>query len=159
MVDLSETKRTRLAWTAYPARERLGASCGALAIVLAVAGGVAFTTNWSLSWAGLAVAVQILALYRYFFPSRFEIDEKGISARYLIGRQRHLWSHIRRFHHDGQGVYLSTRAHRSRWDAFRGMHVLYGTRQDDVLALIRDYMAASRNEASAQGNGTDKGEL
>lgn len=115
----------------------------------------------SYPWGVLAAIVMVLALNRFFFPSRFEIDNTGISARYVISHQELKWTEIRRFHHDAHGAYLSTRVRRSRWDAYRGMHVLFGNRRDDVLSEIRKRLAATmtagatskvaRNDATEAG--------
>lgn len=124
-----------LAWRAYPARQRpaaavlAGLAIAAVALASAAVGGV--------FWGILAVVVLVLSLNRFFFPSRFVIDSEGVAARYLLGTQRFAWSEIRRFCCDRHGLYLSTRSRPSRLDAYRGLHLLFGARREEVLSRIR----------------------
>jgi len=97
----------------------------------------------------VAMLVLLVALNRFFFPSRFEIDDEGITAHYLLSSQRLEWAGLRRFLHDENGGYLSTRARRSRLDAWKGMHILFGDERDRVISLIRERLPARREEAVA----------
>ena len=89
-------------------------------------------------WALLAAVVLVAALNRFFFPSRFVIDDQGITARYFFRRQRLRWDDLRRFAHDRNGGYLSSRSRRSWLDAYRGLHILFGEKRDAVIEHIRD---------------------
>jgi hypothetical protein len=94
----------------------------------------------SLAWSILAVVVLVLALNRFYFPSRFVIDHDGITARYLLSRKRYEWSSVRRFLWDRRGAYLSTRGRRSWFDAYSGLIVLFGPHEAEVMKLIRRHM-------------------
>jgi hypothetical protein len=96
-------------WQAHPLREGPGrAVAGVLAVAtLAVLAGQLMQSVW---WAVLTVAFLVLALNRFFFPSRFVIDAEGITACYPVRRLRLKWAELRRFAHDKSGAFLSTRA-------------------------------------------------
>ncbi|MHC5002381.1 MAG: PH domain-containing protein [Planctomycetota bacterium] len=128
-----------LCWRAHPAGERVGRALVAGAVVAGLAG-LSAVLMQSVWWAALAIAVLVLALNRFFLPSRFAIDEEGITARYPLRRVRYRWSDLRRFVLDENGGYLSTRARASWMDAYRGMHVLFGNDRDAVVAGIRGHM-------------------
>lgn len=125
-----------LTWSAHPARERAAATAIALGAVaaLAVAAGV---LGGGVGWGLLAAAFLVLALNRFLLPSRFEIDDEGITARYPLRRQRARWTELRRVVHDRHGAFLSRRARPSRLDAFAGLHVLFGAERVRVLEAIR----------------------
>jgi len=127
-----------LTWRAHPARQRPGAAVLAALAVGAVAGACWLAGG---PWWGLgAVVVMVASLSRFFFPSRFAIDGRGVTASYLFGSRHFDWPRIRRFRYDRFGVYLSTRSRQSRLDAYRGMHLLFGTVGDDVLRCVRAHM-------------------
>lgn len=126
-------------WQAHPARERVGAAVGGAVAIVAITA-VIHISFQSLGWALLALAVLVVSLNRFFFRSRFRIDDEGIIARYPLRSQRLGWADIRRFVFDNNGGYLSTRARPSRLDAYRGLHVLFGSRRDDVIAQIRAHL-------------------
>ena len=126
-------------WRAHPARERVGRAAlgGAIVLALAAACGLLMQDAW---WAVLASAVLVLALNRFYFPSRFLIDDEGILARYPLRRLRRSWPEIRRFLHDENGGYLSPRVKATRWDGFGGMHVLFGTERESVIERITAHL-------------------
>ncbi|UCD76615.1 MAG: hypothetical protein JSV91_06755 [Phycisphaerales bacterium] len=134
-------------WRAHPARERFGLALLGATLILAV-GGVIFlmvradgaSLTVCSAWATLSVVILALALNRFFLPSRFSIDEQGITAWFPLRRRRFRWADIRRFVHDANGGYLSTRTRRSRLDAYTGLHILFGTRDREVIEQIRNHL-------------------
>ena len=122
-------------WQAHPARERIGAAALGLSVIGALTG-VVLLSFQSLVWAAAACLVLLVALNRFFFPSRFMINADGITARYLLHTQQIKWCDIRRFVQDDRGGYISTRAKRSWLDAYRGMHILFGTHRETVIKRI-----------------------
>lgn len=138
---------SELTWTAHPARERVGAGVVALLTIAAFA----LVVYLACGWLGpierrvvgvVAGLVLVASLHRFFFPSRFEIDADGITARYLLRTQRFPWSRLRRFTHDQRGGYLSSRGRASRFDAYRGLHILFGDQRERVVGLIRSHLPA-----------------
>ncbi len=127
---------TDFTWEAHPARERMGAAALGLSVIGAITG-VVWLSFQSPVWAAAALLVLLAALSRFFFPSRFMIDADGITARYLLRSQQLRWDDIRRFVQDDRGGYISTRAKRSWLDAYRGMHILFGTQREAVIERIR----------------------
>lgn len=135
-----------IAWRAHPAAERLGRAALASLAVLAASAGIA-TIGESAYWGVVALIVLVLALNRFFFPSRFSIDEEGIVARYPLRTVRMRWDELRRFAHDRYGGYLSRRIRPSRLDAFSGMHLLFDEDRDAVIACIKDRLTKARAAA------------
>ena len=129
------TRRT-ISWSVHPALDRVRATLAAMAVIVAVSMAVLLESgDWR--WAVLSAGVLLVSLNRFFLPSRYSIDERGITANYPFGRKRFLWADVRRFDHDDRGGYLSTRRRASRWDGFRGMHILFGRRRAEVIESIR----------------------
>ncbi|MCH8315916.1 MAG: PH domain-containing protein [Planctomycetes bacterium] len=133
---MTEDLGTDFTWQAHPARERIGTAALGLSVIGAITGAVGLSFQ-SPVWAAAALLVLLAALSRFFFPSRFLIDADGITARYLLGTQQIRWRDIRRFVQDHRGGYISTRAKRSWLDAYRGMHILFGTDREAVIERIR----------------------
>jgi hypothetical protein len=130
-------------WTAYPARERPWRAALGIALILAFAA-VLWLEFFSPWWAVFGLVVLLASLNRFFLPSRFVIDAKGITARFPMRTQHMNWADVRRFMHDANGGYLSTRARASRLDGFRGMHLLLGTKPERVITLIDSHLARAR---------------
>ncbi len=133
---MTEDLDTDFTWQAHPARERIGAAALAIGLIGAFAG-VVWISFHSPVWAAAACIALLATLNRFFFPSRFVINTDGITARYLLRTQQIRWNDIRRFVQDDRGGYISTRAKRSWLDAYRGMHILFGTQRETVIKRIR----------------------
>ncbi|OGF97609.1 MAG: hypothetical protein A2Z06_01635 [Candidatus Glassbacteria bacterium RBG_16_58_8] len=138
-----EGVESKFTWRAHPARERVGTTVIAVILVLALSFAVTLSFR-SLSWGSAGFLVLIVSLNRFFFPSRFSIDPEGITASYPLRRQRYRWDRVRRFHHDRNGGYLATRSTAHRLDAYRGMHVLFGCKPEEVIRRIRLCLQESR---------------
>ena len=143
--DTLSTRAAELSWKAHPFRERSLAGTITTLLILTLASAIYFSMG-SLAWSILAFVVLVLALNRFYFPSRFVIDHEGITARYLLSRKRYEWSSIRRFLWDRRGAYLSTRGRRSWFDAYSGLTVLFGPHEAKIMKLIRRHM----DEATSQ---------
>ena len=139
MAPAHENLPAEFNWQAHPATERVGAALGAAATMVAAAAAI-FVSFQSIAWSGLALAVLVLALNRFYFPSRFQIDSDGITARHPLRSQRFRWDDIRRFVVDARGGYLSTRSKRSWVDAHRGLHILFGSQREAVIEQIRAHL-------------------
>ena len=137
--DTLSNRAAELSWKAHPFRERSLAGTITTLLILALAAAIYFSMG-SLAWSILAFVVLVLALNRFYFPSRFVIDHEGITARYLLSRKRYEWSSIRRFLWDRRGAYLSTRGRRSWFDAYSGLTVLFGPHEVKIMKLIRRHM-------------------
>ncbi|MHC5114443.1 MAG: hypothetical protein ACYTGP_08460 [Planctomycetota bacterium] len=127
------------AWRAHPAREHAGRAVVALAVIalLAIVATFVGKSPW---WALGTTLLMFLGLNRFFFPSRFSIDDDGITASYPLRSQRFLWVEGRRFVHDADGGLLSTRARPTRFEPRTSMYVLFGRHKDAVVGRIRTHL-------------------
>lgn len=128
-------------WQAHPAKQRVKASMVG-GIIIFILGITILLTFKSWILALFAIFVLVLRLNRFYFPSSFSIDNNGITAKYLLRTQQMDWSKIKRFETDNYSAYLSERSIPSRWDAFRGMHILFGNEREKVISLIKTGMKA-----------------
>jgi hypothetical protein len=140
-----DTAADVLRWRVHPARERIVAAVFALTVILVMAF-LASSIMHSLGWGLLAVAVQVLALRRFFLPSEFLIDADGVTASTLWARRQYRWDEIRRFLCDAQGGFLSTRSNSSSLDLFRGIHLVFGKNREAVVCRIQGHL---REETAA----------
>ncbi|MFQ6608212.1 MAG: hypothetical protein ACE5EE_06710 [Fidelibacterota bacterium] len=123
-------------WRAHPARERVKIAMLGGFIILSL-GIIIFTSFQSILLTLFSIFVLVLQLNRFYFPSSFSINSQGISAKYLLRSQRMNWSKIKRIEQDNYGAYLSKREIPSRWDAFRGMQILFGNEREKVKSLLK----------------------
>lgn len=132
-------------WRAHPARSNPVRGATAMLVILAAGWGVqawVAIPGWSIA-AGCAASVALLlSLNRFFLPSRFEMDDDGISARYALSSRRFEWSEVRRFAHDDEGGILTRRSRPSRLDAWQGLHLLFEGRGGEIIPRIKAHLDA-----------------
>ncbi|MCH2132313.1 MAG: hypothetical protein MK116_01055 [Phycisphaerales bacterium] len=141
---MSTADEQTIRWSVHPAREQPARAVAALVVVL-----VACTFVWltvggpqklilaSIA-AGVAAAILLASLSKFFLRSHFEMDSESITARYPFSSRSFKWQDLRRFVADRHGGYLSTRRRPSRWDAFSGMQVLFDQDRDRIEGRIRE---------------------
>ncbi len=142
----NESSIEEFKWQAHPARERPRAALLAGAIIVAL--GAVVWVSFGAVWAVGSVLLLVASLSRFFLASRFSIDGDGISARYPLRRARLRWAEIRRFVQDHHGGYLSTRARPSRLDAYRGMHLLFGTQRQRAIQHLQAHLTVDSVQTS-----------
>lgn len=137
-----EPSADRLTWVAHPARERpIAAALTSAAVIVA---GVAIGGLAEMAWVGaVAAGVLVLALHRFFLPAEYELDADGLTVTTVMGTQRVRWNEVRLVAVDRRGAWVSVLPRRSWREARRGIHILYGQRQDEILAALRGRLATS----------------
>lgn len=132
-------------WKAHPARSNPLRGAMALLVVLAAGWGVqawVALPGWSIAAGCTAALLLFLNLNRFFLPSRFEMDDEGITARYALSSRRFLWKDVRRFAHDDDGGILTTRRRPSRLDPWKGLHLLFDGRGATLIPRIKGHLDA-----------------
>jgi hypothetical protein len=101
--------------------------------------------------AGVGLAILLLSLSPYFFPTRYRIDASGIEAASFFGVRRRNWTALRTYADDRRGVTVSPYRGRHWLETHRGIRLLYGpgAGRDAVVGALatrleRDGAAGSR---------------
>ncbi len=136
-INSNQQPNDQFLWHAHPARQKQTKMVIAIVVISAIAILVYLLSN-TLIWSTFSALVLIIALQRFFFPSRFKIDSKGITAQYFIGKKNFDWRYIRRFNYDENGGYLSTRKIPTRLDAYRGMHLYFNANRTEIIERIKN---------------------
>ena len=123
-----------MAWRVHPAQERPGTGLIA-ALVILLAAWLCAELMEQPGWGIFAAGVLAVGCNRFFFPTWYELDAEGITARFPLKTSRYRWPELRRFVYDETGGFLSPRAKRSFLDEYRGVSVLFGTRSPLTLTL------------------------
>ncbi|MCH8829561.1 MAG: hypothetical protein IID45_08295, partial [Planctomycetes bacterium] len=136
-----------LRWRVHPARERMGAALFAAGVVLVLAWLAADLMQDR--WWGVASGVFLfLMLNRFFLPSHFSVDQEGVTARFPLRTLQYRWTEVRRFLHDENGGYLSTRRRGSLLDSFRGIQLIFAGNSETVAARIDAVLEKSCRQRS-----------
>ncbi len=130
-------------WRSHPLVDDYPRSLALVAIVIAVCVGVWISFD-SLVLAALSAAVLVGSLARYFAPTHYELNDAGISVRFLGHVRRVAWGDVRRHWVAREGVELSPFARPSRLESFRGTFLRFAGNRDEVVSFVESQMAAHR---------------
>mgnify|MGYP006972338587 CR=1 FL=1 len=99
---------------------------------------------------GLIVLFLIMAsLAEYLFPIRYQLDERGASARTLTSLTRIEWRRVKKYYLDDHGIKLSPLSRQTRLEAYRGVYLRFGDRRDEIIRAVKEIRDA------VQARGTD----
>ena len=158
---MTAKSKVQFDWRAHPARDRIAASAAGLVVMVAVGVlvvaicrldgmGPQMSTFWGFASMGFVLAT----VSRFYFPSRFAIDEEGIEAAYPLRTVRLRWHEVRRFAFDERGGILSRRARPNLLDGFSGMPLIFdAATRDEAIREIRAHLPSSVRPVDARRRG------
>jgi len=117
-------ERDALTWRVHPFAERPARGWLAIAAFVAVLGALRLSGDGG--FIPLAAVVLGLSLAPFFLPTTYELTSTGVTQRIAFIRITRRWAEFPRYYHDDVGVKLSTFAHRSRREPFRGVWLRFG---------------------------------
>ncbi|MCA9242949.1 MAG: PH domain-containing protein [Phycisphaerales bacterium] len=128
-------------WTAHPARQRPGAAVFASAVIVAFSVVVELATGerWM---AGVSLVVLLVALHRFFLPTRVVLTDEAVEVREPFSTRRLRWEEIRRADFGRFGVWLSPLRKPTIRESRRGAHVLYDGAGRECAEAIRARLPA-----------------
>jgi hypothetical protein len=134
-----DTPPAAIRWQSWPAAERLGRT-GLVVVALLAATVLVRLTAGRTVLALLALAALLAALWRYFLPVQFELDEHGVE-RSLFGWRRHVrWSAVARYTVCPAGVLLVPNRRQTPMSAFAGLFLPFAENREAVLLRLRYYL-------------------
>lgn len=127
-------------WTSHPLREEpLAKSFLLVLIILSVASivGVSFQ---SITFAFLSLVLLTAAMSRYFFTTRYALDDRGFTISHIGMRRQYLWTSFRRAAIHPDGIFLSPFAKPHRLDTFRGQF-LRSKNPAEIYHVVQKHIA------------------
>jgi hypothetical protein len=130
---------TPIRWQSWPLRdERLRALL--LLIGIVAVGLLVQTLTGRVYLSLLAVAVLMIASWRFFLPVVIELSDEGVSQQRFGRQHRTAWQSIRRYEVCSTGVLLLPDEDRSILASFRGLFLPWATHRDEVLAHVHHHL-------------------
>ena len=107
---------------------------------------VSYILFHSLLFLAVALLLFTCALSDYVFPVRYEITDRGASARTLTGRTFVEWDRVKKYYLDDRGIKLSTLGRPGRLEAYRGVYLRFGGNRDEVIQAVRRTRDAAHSD-------------
>ncbi|MHC4403075.1 MAG: hypothetical protein ACYTG0_25725 [Planctomycetota bacterium] len=126
-------------WRSWPLSENVPVAAMVVIGLLAVGLGVGWMTG-RMHLALLAAGAVAAGMWRFFLPTRFQLNADGVSQR-TLGRNRRIpWKAIRRYEIHVSGVLLLPDDEARPIDPFRGLFLPWGKHHREVLAQVCHYL-------------------
>lgn len=136
-IHRSQSEPGSLRWTAHPVRRRPVVSAAVTVFVILVTV-VVFYAMDSRTFAVLALVVMLLSLGKFYFPTRYVLDKKGITIKSTTQTLNKEWRLYRSCYPDKNGVLLSPFAEPSRLENFRGLYIMAKDNREEVLVFVKE---------------------
>ncbi|MBI5266563.1 MAG: hypothetical protein HY851_04940 [candidate division Zixibacteria bacterium] len=128
-----------LEWVVHPVRRRPWVSVAVSLFVVCVIGLVRFSTD-SQAFAVLTAIIMVASLAKFYFPTRYRIDDAGVTVKTTTQTLKKEWSLYRSCYPDKNGILLSPFAEPSRLENFRGLYLMYDKNAEAVAAFCRSHI-------------------
>lgn len=126
-------------WRVHPAARRPKAAALAGLVILGFSVVAALTfEHWG--WGLLSAGVLLFSLNRFFLPSTYSIDEKGLNAQFPFTTRQLKWKHIRRVETSGHDILLAMNVRRTWLNANRELRVPFGQDKSKIVELIQSHL-------------------
>jgi hypothetical protein len=128
-------------WVVHPVKRRPWVSAAVSLFVVAVVVLVRVTTE-SQAFAALAMIIMVASLAKFYFPTRYKLDTKGVTIKTTTQTLVKEWKLYRSCYPDKSGILLSPFVEPSRLENFRGLYIMFQGNRDEVTAFCRERIAA-----------------
>jgi hypothetical protein len=111
-----------------------------LGIGLVSAGFLVYWTTGQVHLAAIAVVPLSVALWRFFLPVQYELNDDGVQQS-VLGRHRGVpWDCVHRYEICRTGVLLLPFSDYCRMDVLRGLYLPWGGHRGEILSRIHYYL-------------------
>jgi hypothetical protein len=138
-----------LEWTVHPVLRQPWVSVAVSAFVIVV---VILVHSWMQShvFTLLAMLIMLGSLAKFYFPTRYKMDGKGVTVKTTTQTLVKEWKLYRSCYPDKKGILLSPFATPTRLENFRGLYIMFERNNDEVTAFVRERVArAQQSDAPA----------
>jgi hypothetical protein len=142
-------------WKSHPARERPVAATVVTLFVLAVLD-LVYNLSGNFIMVLVGVLIFLVTLSTFYFPTRYTVDEKNVTIKYVFSAKSRNLSAFRSVYPGLRGVLLSPFLAPSRLENFRGFYLRYGkNNKAEVDGFLRDLLGEQEEtgvEESSRGD-------
>lgn len=91
---------------------------------------------------GVALTIVLIAsIATFLFPSRFTIDDSGVTASYPLRKKFYEWSQIRRLKMFQHSAYMFKRKKPSNLDGWTGLTLFFNSDRDEIVKRLNHFLS------------------
>ena len=127
-------------WTAHPLTDESWMKSASLVTVILVVAATVTASFGGIIYGAIAIGILVASMSRYLLPTRYCLDDEGLTTSHLIWTRRCGWADFRRADIHRDGVFLSPFPKPTRLDPFRGLFIRCFENGGDVAAYVRSHV-------------------
>ena len=131
-----------LSWVVHPVFDNWKRSAVLIAFLIMLIAVVYFASQ-SVYLTLLSLFFLAGALYKYFVPFHYQVDNKKVTIQSFLYCFEQDWTNFRSFYIDQNGILLSPFAQPSRLENFRGVYVRFGNNKGAVIDFVKQQIPLS----------------
>ena len=85
--------------------------------------------------------VLIASIATFLFPSRFTIDDSGVTASYPLRKKFYEWSQIRRLKMFQHSAYMFKRKKPSNLDGWTGLALFFNADREEIVKRLNQFLS------------------
>ena len=138
--SMPNSRPETLYWTVHPLLQESRFKSTSLIAIISILSVTVGSSFEGTGWGFLTFAVLTAAMSRYFLPTRYTLNDQGVTISHL-GNRKHLpWAGFHRAVPQPDGVFLSPFNSPHRLDTFRGCFIRFRDNQNEVLNVVQNHI-------------------
>ena len=123
-------------WTVHPIKKNWKVSAGVVLFLIILCAAIYFSFN-SATFLLLSVAILVISLSPFFFPTTYTFQDDCIVVKSLLRRSSRQWDSFGSYYPDRNGVLLSPFPSPTRLENFRGVYIRFENNRSEVVEFIQ----------------------
>ena len=136
--------KSYLRWCVYPLLQNSWARSASLVFVIIFVSLLASYSFSHIAYGVFSVVCLLISMARYFLPSYYTVDQRGLTCKLLWHKTFHEWSYFVRIEIRSHGVFLSPFVCPSRLDTFRGVFLPFNNNADFLLPFLKCHVQVKK---------------
>ena len=131
-----------ITWTSHPLKNEPRTKSACLIFIILTTSLIIGWSFHSTPFAGLSFVLLTAAMSRYFLPTRYTLNNQGITLSFIGSNRTFLWSQFSRADQHNDGIFLSPFNTPHRLDTFRGQFLKTGVQTKEIFHVVQQHLNA-----------------
>lgn len=127
-------------WTSHPLKTEPHTKSACLIFIILTTSLIIGWSFQSTPFAGLSFILLTIAMSRYFLPTQYTLNEKGITLSFIGSNRTFTWSQFNRADKHNDGIFLSPFNTPHRLDTFRGQFLKTGAQTNEIFHVVQQHL-------------------
>ena len=129
-----------ISWIVHPLMTEPTLKSVFLVVIIVFVSGAIVVSFEGIGYGLISVALLLIALSKYLFPTKYILDSRGINSSHIFFTNQYTWDQFQRVDVHSDGVFLSPFGKPHRLDSFRGQFLRFSCNREEVMNAVRSFL-------------------